>query len=569
MSLSYPVFRYARPVKLMGMLVVLVVALTTSACTGTAQVRQQALISQQRFNQSFQSAQQFGFTNSALQPITQQSNKLRKMQPPLSLIGNQPIDDYYRSLNKQYALLTSQLQNFVMKDRGHVRNHTQQQLQQTQTLIQQAAKKDVPTHQYTTHLTQLQHGLQQAQNFEDFAQVQSTLLNMQFTLHKSEATASVLHMLKDMIATSKESRLDTTTPVLQLAYQHDLQDFQKINSNDDLQKLDKNLNIHYRQANDAIIQAIPAVTSTRLAELDTHIQQLTEYHVEQAPYQAKLDADQKLVTNTMSIADYQHFLRQIKADLLTVQLEELHGEAKAIIDQFHQNRDKWSNSHLYYDPYDGMSYAVDTSYLDSNFGADAENQLQQATTMTDLKKVINDAKTLQFNHQLMEKDYADETPYDEVHQTDVMALKHYQLQKGPVIVISLSKQTLRLYQDGNLIRSFLVTTGRAERPSPPGVWPILNRLSPTIFKSSDAHNSPYWYPNTVIKNAILFHDGGYFIHDSWWRWTYGPGTEFPHQDATGDDKDSGNGSHGCVNLPPDEAAWLYYNTGWNTNVVVY
>jgi hypothetical protein len=551
------------------MMMIVVVALTTSACAGTTQVRQQALISQQRFNQILQDAQLFGFTHSALQPIIQQSIKLHKMQPPFSIIGNQPIDDYYRTLNKQYILLTIQLQNFITKNKSHVQNQTKQQFQRIQLLLEQAAKRGIPIHQFATPLERLQHNLQKAQNFEDYVQVQSRMLNMQLILHKSESIASQLQTLKDMIKLSQASQLDATTHEIQLAYQHDQHDFQKLNSSSDLQQLGKNINTHYQQASTAIIQAIPAVTSTCLTELDKHIQQLTSYHIKQDPYRAKQEADKKLVTAKMSISDYQHFLQQVNADILTVQTEELHGEAQTTIDQFHQDMSAWSNSHLYYDPYDGNNYAIDTSYLDSNFGADPESKLNQATTLTDLKNVINDAKILQFNHQLMEMDYADITPYDQVHQADILALKHYQLQKGQVIVISLSKQTLRLYQDGSLVSAFLVTTGRAERPSPPGVWPILNRLAPTIFKSSDAPNSPYWYPNTVIQNAILFHDGGYFIHDSWWRKTYGPGSEFPHYDATGDESDSGNGSHGCINLPPGQAAWLYYNTDWNTSVIVY
>ncbi len=550
----------------MGMVVV---TLMTSACAGTTQVRQQALISQQHFNQNLQSAQLFGFTNSELQPIIQQSIKLSKMQPPYSIIGNQPIDDYYRALNKHYALLTNQLQNFMTKNRKRVQGQAEQQLRHTQSLLQQAEKKGIPTHQFATALEQLQHNLQHAQNFEDYVQVQSIMLNIQLILHKSESIANLLHTLKDMIHLSQESQLDTTTHALQLAYRHDQQDFQQFDSSNDLQKLDKILNTHYQQANTAIIHAIPAVVSTRLAELDKHIQQLTTYHIELAPYRAKQANDQRLAASTMSIPDYQHFLQQVDTDIVTVQTDTLRSEAQSIIDHFHQDMDAWSNSHLYYDPYDGNNYAIDTSYSDNNFGASAENQLNQATSLTDLQHAINDAKTLQFNHQLMEMDYADMTPYDEVHQADVMALKHYQLQQGQVIVISLSRQTLRLYQDGNLVNSFLITTGRAERPSPPGVWSVLNRLSPTTFKSDDAPNSPYWYPNTIIKNAILFHDGGYFIHDSWWRKTYGPGTEFPHQDATGDEKDSGNGSHGCVNLPPLQAAWLYNYTGWHTSVVVY
>jgi lipoprotein-anchoring transpeptidase ErfK/SrfK len=147
-------------------------------------------------------------------------------------------------------------------------------------------------------------------------------------------------------------------------------------------------------------------------------------------------------------------------------------------------------------------------------------------------------------------------------------IKHYQL-TGQIIIVSLAGQAMRLYQDGKLVRAFLVTSGRPERPSLPGLWSIQGRLSPTIFKSSDPRNSPYWYPDTPIHYAMLYHDGGYFIHDSWWRDDYGPGTQFPHADSSGDQQFAGNGSHGCINLQEGQAAWLYNHTDWNTTVVVY
>jgi lipoprotein-anchoring transpeptidase ErfK/SrfK len=515
------------------------------------------------------SAQKFGFPDNALQPIMQQVAVLSKQQPPLSLISSQPIDDYYLSLDKKYVLLMTKLQNVVIKDKKLVQDQAKQQLKHIQALLQQAGQRGVPTHQLSAQLDRLQQRLQTTQNFTEYIQNQTSIQNLQSTLHTSAATATQLRALKNMIALAQKSHLDTTAQALQAAYQHDQQDFQAFENNSDLQKLDKDLTIHYQRASTDITQAMPATTSARLAELDQHIKQLTNYHIKPAPYQAKLAADRSLVGPAMSIANYQHFLQRVDTDIFTVQADALRSEAQSIIDQFHQDVATWSYNNSYNDPFDGNSYAVDTSYQNNNFGDDANYQLQQASTLTALQNAIDAAKALQFNHQLMETDYADATPYDQVHQADLLALKHYQLEQGQVIVISLSKQSLRLYQDGDLVRSFLVTTGRAERPTPPGVWSILNRLSPTIFKSSDAHNSPYWYPNTVIQNALLFHNGGYFIHDSWWRKTYGPGTEFPHQDATGDEQDSGNGSHGCVNLPPAQAAWLYHVTGWNTTVVVY
>ncbi|MFL5703233.1 MAG: L,D-transpeptidase, partial [Ktedonobacteraceae bacterium] len=87
--------------------------------------------------------------------------------------------------------------------------------------------------------------------------------------------------------------------------------------------------------------------------------------------------------------------------------------------------------------------------------------------------------------------------------------------------------------------------------------------------SSDPPDSPYWYPPTPINYAINYHSDGYFIHDAWWRGNFGPGTQFPHYDVGGDEAYARNGSHGCINMPENDAAWLYANTNYNTQIIVY
>ena len=128
---------------------------------------------------------------------------------------------------------------------------------------------------------------------------------------------------------------------------------------------------------------------------------------------------------------------------------------------------------------------------------------------------------------------------------------------------------MRVYQNGKLVRSFTVTTGRQELPSIPGVWSVLERKSPIIFQSGEPRNSPYWFPDTPIHYAMLYHLGGYFVHDAPWREAFGPGTQFPHQDPIGTSAYNFDGSHGCINLSESDAGWVYTHTNWNTAIVIY
>lgn len=126
--------------------------------------------------------------------------------------------------------------------------------------------------------------------------------------------------------------------------------------------------------------------------------------------------------------------------------------------------------------------------------------------------------------------------------------------KGKVIVVSLSHQWLYAYENGKQVLNAAVMTGRPSLPTPTGTYHVFAKLSPTTFYSPWPPGSPYWYPPTHINYALEWRAGGYFLHDSWWHSVYGPGTNGWHYDP----KFGWQwGSHGCVAMPLNVAAWLY------------
>ncbi|GHO45587.1 L,D-transpeptidase [Ktedonospora formicarum] len=126
---------------------------------------------------------------------------------------------------------------------------------------------------------------------------------------------------------------------------------------------------------------------------------------------------------------------------------------------------------------------------------------------------------------------------------------------GKEIVISLSDQMLYAFEDGDEVYETYVTTGQPALPTPTGSFSIFRKQSPMTFYSPWGKNSPYYFPPTNVSYAMEFAGGGYYIHDAPWRGEFGPGTNSAHVE-----EDSGKemtGSHGCVNTPVDDAAWLY------------
>jgi hypothetical protein len=215
---------------------------------------------------------------------------------------------------------------------------------------------------------------------------------------------------------------------------------------------------------------------------------------------------------------------------------------------------------------------LDYEYDQQGIGSDADAAVQSAQTADDYQAAIDLINNDLLHLKAMEADYTDSTPWNQPHATDIQLMKHYNLDSsnsGEVFVVSLVEQTLRYYNNGQLVRAFHITSGQFDKPSPPGFWSIFQRQSPTIFKSSEPKGSAFWYPDTNINYAMEYHEGGYFFHDAWWRADYGPGTNFPHYDSGGDETFAGNGSHGCINMQEQEAGWLYQNSSYGAAVILY
>lgn len=121
------------------------------------------------------------------------------------------------------------------------------------------------------------------------------------------------------------------------------------------------------------------------------------------------------------------------------------------------------------------------------------------------------------------------------------------------IVISLPQQTIAAYQNGRLVYSSLATTGNFSlTPTPVGHYHIFARYSPYEFVSPWPPGSPLWYESAWSTYAMEFISGGYFIHDAPWRNVFGPASQGFGRPGT----DYG-GTHGCVNVPPATAAFLW------------
>ncbi|TMF29088.1 MAG: L,D-transpeptidase [Chloroflexi bacterium] len=144
--------------------------------------------------------------------------------------------------------------------------------------------------------------------------------------------------------------------------------------------------------------------------------------------------------------------------------------------------------------------------------------------------------------------------------TDAMA----QTLPDKALTISLNDQVIRAYDHGQQVFWSYVTTGRPGLETDPGSFKVYWKVSPWTMHSPWPKGSPFWYPDSKVKMVMWF-NGGDGIHDASWRSRYGPGTNGPHYDPTGED----TGTHGCVNVPYSNMVWLWNWTPTGTPVIVY
>jgi hypothetical protein len=181
--------------------------------------------------------------------------------------------------------------------------------------------------------------------------------------------------------------------------------------------------------------------------------------------------------------------------------------------------------------------------------------------------------------------------HEKPHATDLQLMQYYNVMDGKVIMVSLREQVARFYEKGNLVGYTYVTTGDLAVPSVPGFWTAINRHSPADPNSCDRHPQtcprdvpgptgtpipippgfgdvftppvPGEYNPTPIHFDIAYHEGGFWLHDAYWRHQLGPETNLPHYDPNA----FSGGSHGCINISYGVPVVNGRQTGWNMEQV--
>ena len=554
------------------MALMLLLAMLLSACSGNPQAQQQATTQHTHLNTLLAHARDIGVPAGMLAPIVKQEQALQKSSAPFSLFSDTPATDYYNNLAQRYQQLTIEVIGLETKVTQQFDYQAYRDIQDFENaLAQRQAQGFVEVKTFAAQLAQDQALLAKARYPKDYLQISNSAQRSTLALH---LMGPAYDQLESLIAASQHlnaSHLDIAAFTQQ--EQDDLMLFRSATQPEDFSSLIDQLNTQLQEAQVFSIQAIPYIGAyqgtLKLQEFNADINEAKRYGEDVKAFQQRFIIDQHNLA-TAKANDYATILSQLDNDIAAMQIPLIRGKANYSLKQFQQEVQIWGNHHQYQNAFDNQAYRLDYEYDTQGIGSDAVEAVQTAQTADDYQAAITLIQNDLVHLKAMETDYADGTSWDHPHKADLSLIEYYNLNTaGAVIVVSLVEQVLRFYQNGRLVKAFQVTTGQYARPSPPGLWNIFLREHPTEFKSSEPKGSAFWYPPTKIEYAMEYHDGGYFLHDSWWRADYGQGTNFPHYDSGGDETFAGNGSHGCINMAPDDAAWLYQHTGYGVAVIVY
>lgn len=121
---------------------------------------------------------------------------------------------------------------------------------------------------------------------------------------------------------------------------------------------------------------------------------------------------------------------------------------------------------------------------------------------------------------------------------------------GKVIDVDISRQQLVAFENGVVVFSAPVATGKDGFNTPTGTYQIYAKLESQTMRGN--LNGESW----VVPNVphVMYINGSVALHGTYWHNLFGTGIRM---------------SHGCVNLPLDAAAWLYGWAPMGTTVVVH
>jgi lipoprotein-anchoring transpeptidase ErfK/SrfK len=118
-----------------------------------------------------------------------------------------------------------------------------------------------------------------------------------------------------------------------------------------------------------------------------------------------------------------------------------------------------------------------------------------------------------------------------------------------LITVDMGKQMLYAWDGGKIQYQSPVSTGMRYTPTLKGTFSVKRKVPIQDMKGSYPPYPPYFIKD--VKH-VMYYSGAYAIHGAHWHNKFGS-----------------RASHGCVNLPPYAAEWVYNWAEVGTQVMIF
>ncbi|HKV01497.1 MAG TPA: hypothetical protein VJQ26_05195, partial [Ktedonobacteraceae bacterium] len=438
-----------------GVLISMMLLIT--ACGGSPQSQQQTNQNKAKLDQTIQHAKAIGVPNSALQPILKQEQQLSSTGAPFSPFNDQTDTNYYTNLATRYQQLQVQAEGVISNITDQYSTQAQQDMHNFQSALSaQRLRKAGNTQAFVQLYNTDTSLLASAQYPKDYTAISNDARKQIGALASLSTTYTQLTTFGTTINQMNAARLDVTA--MQSQYQSDLESLNKATTSLDFQNLDTLINVQYQEAVVNSIQALPFVSTAKLTQFQSQLKLLKTYGMDPSNYTSLYNADQAALKTATNIHDYLRISQKIDTDMASMHDDLVQGESSYLIGELDREANAWGNAHLFHDTYDGNNYSYTAGYLSQGIGYWINRELGWTYLPSDFQAVVDEENNEFFNLHLLEQDFSDHTPYNQVHATDREMMQHYpSLQHGTVLMVSQVEQVLRFYNNGKLIRAFYVT----------------------------------------------------------------------------------------------------------------
>jgi len=176
-----------------------------------------------------------------------------------------------------------------------------------------------------------------------------------------------------------------------------------------------------------------------------------------------------------------------------------------------------------------LSKGANGTQVDSSSFDQAAKNIETALLNSESTNVKLDTTTLPFSIS------TSPTQYDKLIEADITTKRMY------------------AYQNGELIKTFLIDAGAPDTPTPIGTFKVLYKVPIMNMTGENLNGTTYFQPN--VQWILFFDTSGHSIHGNYWR----PLSAFGNL----------NTSHGCIGVVNSEAEWIYDWAPKGTTIITH